>query len=1633
MSKIVPKLNLNKTPQLVDNNSLIMAKNIRLLDDGTIGPDTSVSEILTNETYSTRYDYNFTILNPKYTVFVSEGGQTETDIVKHIINSNNGIDNENPIYFRFNGNYACENEYFLNTIGIYDTSKYSYSIKHYDYTNNVYKESTFKLRADGNLMSGTYRLRVCISTSNSNKYFYIALPSTHDDSTPLTIQGDTFAIYNPVFVISNFPRHIISNINDYISQIVGLDNKIYFIKENKDLNVDYNDRIKIYEYDEIDNTCHIISCGWKYSGGKINGCVTVNNRGDKILTINEYGVENKNIPIKYINLSTCRIDDDESIYTQSPKLPITNLLLSGYYVKTIPLGVYQFFIRYKISDYNYTQWLPCSGELPIGNDYRLPTIQGTVKYVDFHEQSQYSFVFTVQHLFEDYKNIYKSFQLGFIVSSEGGIFARSWKHFNMSTSKIYFGINTNEIEDINIDDLLKVNYELFNVENIAFFKNKLYISNYKETDFNEDLSSYSKDINVDFKIEKIPFEISESLYLNDRKIQYENDSVNNKIIINKIEDEPINITFNDISIIKNTPTNLGSPTGIQPLPFYYISDHLGPQLGSHPDYLEFTPTSPTYNLLPQPGSIIEGSLGQTHINSDIFKKYIDKSIINKVWLEIEYPNGGTSTTENVYLFGFFNNTPSNFIDTSNPNKYINLNTTEESIINQEAVARLINNIRSYIVNYSGSIQSIQINKSTFKYLLNDSSYDNKIKNATSIKFYYTYSKCVNEVLFTGRVLNEGSGRTTYTDYNGFAFRRIDSKVRITFNFVGNIRNPQEGEFDVNLRKSLLPFTKYDFYVHYLKDNGIVTNGNYIGSKELDYYNDGYYTIDKTNWAAADISSASFSSLIINNITYTREGSGTTANPYVYKTDNSILTNSKEVIYYNPSDSTQYLVLSLRPANTNSYIYPIFSNIRRPGGYVACFISIYKSGNDVAEIFNIVSQSNAEEGEPTYSFKGDCIEVDALLYPVITNLDIKNYLGDVTYERKGKYIPSSSVNPVQIGKIGKIQCNTGSTNPQDTRYWLILNNSHEQSNEQKELTKVTPYIVLSDNPVQYTNYENLNLPGTLSKVVKPNNIDADKYYVNGGIVYKSDSSYTPQPSDPTNIIQFEKVTSHIDLIGSYVTEYVHSNFNLDCISLRNDINQYLIDIGNSGKSQLVYAIDSDLISLLYELKSIYIDYTKKLYRITTNNNKTVFNNTIRCSNNNVDEYIENIYLFDATDYYNIPSNRGIITNLVSIANTLYVHCEHTLYRFTDNKELNSNNEEITLQETDIFNSGISEIFDAKYGYAGLKKREHSLVTYNAYIFYDDYVKTIYYFDGQNKLSIISQPIKKILSNIDIIDVKFVADEQHNRFFINILIDTIVSGSHVTKNLCLSFNFNAQSFVSIHDINFVEGFHTRSNTYFIAEKYTSDVLTNWYVYKVVDYVLNGQNIAQYVSYANCYKKSIIEISDCDTIGNNPINSCIDVVVNTEYEKVKQLDYVNWICSEISQYGFNNNLVSEEIHSKIYPGNKIRIYSDITNTELVSLVDNNGYAIISNDKALDNPNSWKNIRYNCGIWSMNYFRDISHRTDIFDYNENVPLSNSRNLHQEDSLIYGKYFIIRFIFTNRNFKIENIILKMNDYGKTK
>ena len=66
----------------------------------------------------------------------------------------------------------------------------------------------------------------------------------------------------------------------------------------------------------------------------------------------------------------------------------------------------------------------------------------------------------------DYTKNFINYQIGFIISHDDTVKAFSWKSFNFSVNEIYFDYDQNSITEINIDDILKTNYELFNVKNI---------------------------------------------------------------------------------------------------------------------------------------------------------------------------------------------------------------------------------------------------------------------------------------------------------------------------------------------------------------------------------------------------------------------------------------------------------------------------------------------------------------------------------------------------------------------------------------------------------------------------------------------------------------------------------------------------------------------------------------------------------------------------------------------------------------------------------------------------------------------------------------------------------------------------------------------------------------------------------------------------------------------------------------------------------------------------------------------------------------------------------------------------------------------------------------------------------------
>lgn len=372
MANIIPKLNLNRTPNIVEDNSLVFAKNIKIDVDGSIHKDYSIKPL---------------------SIFTEDGKEYNADnIVKK---------------------------------AMYDISKSS------------------------------------LNTTNNAFYTYI---------------------YDKLNTIKNAFK---------IVKVIPDSNDFYILIHSTTNNISV-----ILKYSESTKKLTPCNCNWKWNGGEVDGNVVNTLLEETILLISEKNTDVLT-PLKCINLSKSKYTDDESLYTQTPNIPITNIKYHDVFSYSIPNGVYQFYIRYKVRDGFYTDWFLASRDLFVGNSYTTNTSFGNLKYINTHRDSDTSFVLKIEHLYPHYIKNYESFQIGFICSHDDSVVARKWKHFSFDKEIIKFDLKTEDIEDAEVVDFTKPTYNLYNVGNIANFKNKIYISNYKETNFNEDFNSLAKNIKVD--------------------------------------------------------------------------------------------------------------------------------------------------------------------------------------------------------------------------------------------------------------------------------------------------------------------------------------------------------------------------------------------------------------------------------------------------------------------------------------------------------------------------------------------------------------------------------------------------------------------------------------------------------------------------------------------------------------------------------------------------------------------------------------------------------------------------------------------------------------------------------------------------------------------------------------------------------------------------------------------------------------------------------------------------------------------------------------------------------------------------------------------------------------------------------
>lgn len=1384
-------------------------------------------------------------------------------------------------------------------------------------------------------------------------------------------------------LVSDFGYKNISALSNkqIVGHIVGLDNIIYIFTHT-------DSNSEIYEYNEKTETATKIQCGWKYSGGEIDGTVTTNISGEKILSIAEY-INSKTIliPIKHINLSFCKETDDESIYTQAPRVPMCNLTLNNTYAKTIPNGTYVFFIRYKIRTDVYTNWYLCSCPIFGGTSTKINTLQGGLSYINYRTDSAKSFIFDVAFVNESAKSLYKSFQLGFIISHDDSTNARIWKEFDINTNKIYFDYE--QVTDADIDELLATTYDIYNVRNITSFKNKLYISNYIESNINENVDKISKALSVNY-VHSDPNGSNNVLYhnmkLNGNALVFNDslgyyDSLVSRSAISSILQENM---FN-LSISRLYKGDTIEKDKIASFDIKWDSEN-NPDLCTvyniFNDAYDDAVFGYTEERLYNGGRI---GIVQHYAGGQLW--LYDRDTNNKhQWDDLGFTfiygsaderdaNRLTSVRNGVCLFNRY----TKVYGVTGSNDY-NYWASRDKGFSNEARAFIQKNIKDEIESKNRLIYCyIEFSSGTKTYSIDFSSEmnaSNYIGNKDSQNYGYENANNPSipsriELMIRRKIFSIIQEKVVGIDENG----------ALVFNFNGNI---------IRSCTATVVFKAIKFTLDtedIVDDDSHFNKRFYINAKITEYKSVCNFSI-KDEYI---------------NITDTTENINQKAtlmplskyNVYVhYVDDNHIITNGKLLTTLETNDIK---------SNTDTINLAFAYNTNPPvSKYKGFFFSIVNIGRQVIECFNYRKVNNNN------THIVNCIEVDCLLYNINTDIKIikiDNDGNEITVTEHAKYYSSGSSFPtLAFGNCGYISW-TGTGNYSNDRLYIVID--RDASKEKNyDLIKCSPYY-----PLKQTNNTTIDkgFYGSHFCLVKKPDFDlSSSCYVSGKDVYSAKRDNTLSLSEFNGYIQ----------IQNSITYFVRSNFNLNYLSLTEDVDDQIFSVGNasSGLKQVAKVINSATLSFIYELKGMYKNYRNKLFREYDDNKRVDFNNTVRVSTVLSDETFNNsVFKFISSDYYNVPTDRGIIVKLFSIGNNIFVHTKGSLYKFDASQTLVSNDADIELKESDPFTNGITQICDSQYGYAGIDDKHSGCVTFDTYVFYDKQSNHLFGYSGQSQLGQIDEDIFKIIKYYKPIGCRMIHDDKNTRILINFIIAD-------EKEITISFNYKTKHFISLHDITLKNAFNSRD----ICYSYNNNFCT---LFNEAD-TINTESL-----YGGATKDSYLT----DAPDEGTYKDCkhsISVILFPDESQRASLDSIQYIADLNKTNMFANTAKNKTILdiSRNTKTNPVKEFFAITDecksTPVVTNVDDTA-----------RPNSlldYKGFKYYLGFWTSNYFRNALNADNIYQY-PNQPgvdlvVDNKKETRypnsDNNSLVYGRYFILTFGFINGTpVKFENVLINNQKY----
>lgn len=387
-----------------------------------------------------------------------------------------------------------------------------------------------------------------IPSLNLNKHPYEVQNGALIDATNIIISNDNAVIQSENKLNNTNLYYYINGAINNADLNLSLNEILYIIPCSRELILFCklsDDTIRLFRYNEDDVNYNddedYVPCEYctqiEYSGGEFVGTFTYNNR-NLIIAFSEYG-DDLNIPLRTINLGEYKKDLAEIDKKQLEDTNFHPICIELKYPVGINYelkygnahkGIYYVFIRYKIGNNDYTQWINTNLHILldnynqedifsywIGKNYpsgvNIPNngnSEGAIGTLDISNDTEFtSRTFKINVTNTNYINIYKYYQLGFICVRKDTTLAYRSNDINVNTTTFEF--DRNNVIEYSAQELIKTYYNYYNVRSLTNCRNRLYIGNYKEYD-EKNLLTFIKQFNITLKINKVQCNLNRNIY-----------------------------------------------------------------------------------------------------------------------------------------------------------------------------------------------------------------------------------------------------------------------------------------------------------------------------------------------------------------------------------------------------------------------------------------------------------------------------------------------------------------------------------------------------------------------------------------------------------------------------------------------------------------------------------------------------------------------------------------------------------------------------------------------------------------------------------------------------------------------------------------------------------------------------------------------------------------------------------------------------------------------------------------------------------------------------------------------------------------------------------------------------------------